>query len=239
MNNLTPQQRQLLMMQQSQQRMNSGNAGSSPMNADMYGQMQQQQQHQQQQRMSQAGSPVNAGSPTMPSSFGNDSNAFPALRSNSIPGIARSTRSPSDGAASPMSPMVGRGQPDMRRMVSNGGMPNGFNAQMPNWQQQQQKNQQQQAMAMNMQAQNFGGMQSPVAPNSNFGAGQNWGGGNQYPMSAPSPSGSVGGYGLEHAQTPRQSSATPAPQMHSNSQAGSPPAQQMSPQDFDVFNWAQ
>lgn len=130
----------------------------------------------------------------------------------------------------------------MRRMVSGNGMPNGFSQQqMQSWQQQQQQKSQQQSMAMNMQAPNFGGMQSPVVgssisgsgSNSNFGAGQNWGGGNQYPMSAPSP-GSVGGYGLEHAQTPRQSSSTPAPQMHGNSQAGSPPAQ-----EFEMFNWSQ
>lgn len=233
-NSLTPQQRQLLMMQHQQQQMRpggggNGNNGASPtINAEMYGQMQQAQERAQQ-RMSQAGSPANAGSSPM-SGF-NDGNAFPALRSNqAISDIARSTRSPSDGAASPMSPHVGRIQPDMRRMVSGGmpgGMPTGFNQQMPNW---QQKNQQQQSMPMTMQAPNYGVQPSAPGSNSYGGAGQNWGA-NQYPMTVPSP-GSAGGYQPERTRTPRQSSSTPGPQMQPQSQANSPPVQP----EFE-FNW--
>lgn len=242
MNNLTPQQRQLLMIQHQQQQMRaSGSGNPAMMNPDAYAMVQERSRQEQQQRMSQANSPTNAGSPPMSSSFGNDTNPFPALRSNSaIPGIARSTRSPSDGALSPMSPQMPRGPTqDMRRMMNSsmsGGMGqmSGFNQQMPNWQQKNQLGQQlQQSVPMGhlQQAPNYG--VQPGAGGNSFGgspvSNHNWGT-NQYPM-ASSPN--SGGY-PDQTMIPRQSSSTPAPQMQ-----GSPTAQQTSPNEFDLFNWSQ
>jgi hypothetical protein len=247
-NNLTHQQRQLLMMQhqqqqnqQQQQQMRTGGGGNPVMmSAEAYTMAQERSRQEQHQRLSQANSPTNAGSP---SSFSNDTNSFPVLRSNStIPGIARSTRSPSDGAPSPMSPQLPRGvAQDMRRMVNpsmGGGMGTmaGFSPQMPNWQQKNQLGQQQQqSMPMgHLQPQNYG-MQSGMGSGNSFGglvSNQNWGS-NPYPM-APSPT--SGGYQqLDQMMIPRQSSSTPAPQMQP--QSISPPIHHTSPNEFEMFNW--
>jgi hypothetical protein len=235
MNNLTNQQR-LMMMQHQQQQMRAGGSGNpAMMNSDAYAMVQERARQEQQQRMSQANSPTNAGSPPMSSSFGSDTNNFPALRSNStIPGIARSTRSPSDGAPSPMSPQIPRGPTqDMRRMMDpsmgRGGMGQmpGFNQQMPNWQQKNQLGQQQQSMSMGqLQPTNYG-LPQGTGGNS-FGGGQNWGT-NQYPM-ASSPN--SGGVYQDQSMISRQSSSTPAPQMQ-----GSPPPQQTLQNEFEMFNW--
>jgi hypothetical protein len=245
--NVTPQQRQLLMMQQQQQQHQqmraSGSGNPAMMNSEAYAMAQERSRQEQQQRMSQAHSPPNNSSPPMSSSFGNDAILFPALRSNStIPGIARSTRSPSDGAPSPMSPQMSRGSSqDMRRMMNpnmgasmGGGMGQmpGFNQQMPNWQPKNQLGQQQQSIPIgNLQMPNFG--VQPGAANS-FASGltsnQNWGV-NQYPM-ASSPN--SGGYLLEPSMPARQSSSTPAPQMQSH---GSPPIPQILPNEFEMFSW--
>ncbi|KIM83981.1 hypothetical protein PILCRDRAFT_421619 [Piloderma croceum F 1598] len=218
-----------------QQQMRAGGSGNpAMMNPDAYAMVQERARQEQQQRMSQANSPANAGSPPMSSSFGNDTNNFPALRSNStIPGIARSTRSPSDGAPSPMSPQMPRGTQDMRRMMDpsmgRGGMGQipGFNQQMPNWQQKNQLGQQQQSMSMGqLQPTNYG-LPQGTGGNS-FGGGQNWGT-NQYPM-ASSPN--SGGVYQDQTMISRQSSSTPAPQMQ-----GSPPPQQTLQNEFEMFNW--
>jgi hypothetical protein len=234
MNLNNPQQRQLFMLQQQQQqhmRTASGGANSTMMNPDQYA-MTQERFRQEQLRMSQAGSPTNASSPQM-SAAGSDGQSFPALRSNStLPGIARSTRSPSDGALTPMSPQIPRGSlQDMRRMANSsmggqmGGQMPGFNQQMPNW---QQKNQQQQSMPMaHLQPPNYGVQPSVVAGNSygNAAGNQSWPG--QYP--------NPGGYQLEQT---RQSSSTPAPQQQQmQSSVNSPPAQQPLASELEIFNW--
>jgi hypothetical protein len=249
--NATPQQRQLFMLQHQQQqqqqqqqhmRTASGNANPPMMTSEQYA-MAQERLRQEQQRMSQAASPTNAGSPPM-SASGSDGNTFPVLRSNAtLPGISRSTLSPSDGAPTPMSPQMPRGSmpmQDMRRIANptmgggmggqmmSGQMP-GFNQQMGNW---QQKNQQQQSMPMaHLQPPNYG-VQPFVAGGNSYGSAapnQTWSG--QYSL-APSPN--SGGY--QQLEQTRQSSSTPAPQqlqIHSNS----PPAQHTSPSDLEIFNW--
>ncbi|KAF5371942.1 hypothetical protein D9615_008087 [Tricholomella constricta] len=145
-NNLSPHQRQQLILMQQQSRFGGGGGGGAQnpmlMNAQQqqqqqqHQQQQQQQQHsyvqeqqwmrEQQQRMAQAQAQAQqAGSPTIPGSPMHGDGGFPALRSNassSIPGIARSTRSPSDGAASPMTPRVptrgsSLGQEDYQRLM--------------------------------------------------------------------------------------------------------------------------
>jgi len=115
------------------------------------------------------------------------------------------------------------------------GQMSGFNQQqMPNWQQKNQMGQQQQSVPMShLQPQNYGGQ--PGGGNS-FGnnpmSNQNWGV-NQYPMvSSPN----SGGYQLDQTMTPRQSSLTPAPQLQP--QGNSPPTQQPSLNEFELFNWA-
>lgn len=225
--------------------MRAGGSGNPAMiNAETYAMAQERLRQEQHQRLSQANSPTNAGSPPMSSPFSNDANSFPVLRSNSaIPGIARSTRSPSDGATSPMSPQISRGpSQDMRRMMNpnmGGGMGQmqGFNSQMSNWQQKNQLGQlQPMPMPMPMghlQPPNYG--LQPSASGNSFGGGltsnQNWGS-NPYPM-VPSPS--SGGYQPEQMMISRQSSSTPAPQMQP--QSNSPPIQQTSLNEFEMFNW--
>jgi hypothetical protein len=93
------QQRQLMLMQQ-QMRNTNGNMNAVPnmMNSQQYAYVMAQ-------RMAQAGpSQPNSGVGGSPMSAPTG-DQFPALRSNStIPGIARSARSPSDGLHSPMTP---------------------------------------------------------------------------------------------------------------------------------------
>jgi hypothetical protein len=114
MNNLTPHQRQQLMLMQQQQQQpsrfggnnappNSSMMSMNPMTMNLNPQQAAAFAAQHQQRMAHAGSPTHA-SPGIDGGQG-----FPILRSNStIPGIARSTRSPSESAPSPMTP---RGPP--------------------------------------------------------------------------------------------------------------------------------
>jgi hypothetical protein len=260
-NNLTPQQRQFLM----QQSRGGGGGNSNPpmmMNPQQaaYAQHQQQQmhherlrqEHQQRLQSQHAGSPTHGSPMPLP---GNDS--FPALRSNpAISGIARSTRSPSDSAPSPMTPRAptrgpSLGQDDYQRGLMQQAQSRAmavqspaFNQhiQAPTWQQNQQQ-QQQQAMQMGhgqgtsfgmtspgstgLSVSPYGGAPSP--PNS-----QNWAQGGAYPF-APSPGQS------DHAQTPRHMSATPVPQQQQllQPQTTSPPAEAFGASDFDIFNWAQ
>ena len=228
-----PQDRQRLMVMQQQQQQqqqlhqrNQGGGGGNNqnpgfMNNDQYALAQERFRQEQQQRMSQGSS--NAGSP--PGGLMND---FPVLRSNtSIPGIARSTRSPSDGASSPQ--MQRNFQPDMRRLMAAnmagnaggmGGQMPGQNPPLPNWQLKNQQAQQHQPMSM-------GQFQHPSG-NQYGGGGQ---GQNQWSgFLAPSPN--SGGFQPERSGTPRQASQTPTPQQQI--QAHSPPAQGG---EFDLFNW--
>ena len=238
--NLTPHQRQFVLQQQQQQQLMravNGYMSSSGMNPQQVAIAQERMRQEQQQRLAQrAGSPAHVSSPASA-----DSNHFPVLRSNTIPGIARSTRSPSDGAPSPMTPRAptrgpSMGHEDYQRMMqaqqqqqgaaaaalSMGGQ-NTFNPQSQNWQQQQQHQQQQQQLSQAMQLNHAYGM----SPQMTFGgtpppnASQNWGQPQHYPFS-PSP-------GAQHpSDRPQSASSTPA----------QVPLQMQTDQvDFDLFNW--
>jgi hypothetical protein len=270
------QQRQLLLMQQQQQRVANGMGGgagqfNSPhgsMNPMMMNQQQQQQQQQlafqrQQQQQGQGQGPMNSSSPThpgspmVPSDFSGPSGGGPPMRSSStIPGIARRTRSPSDGAPSPLMPRgmpttrVGSiGQEEYQRMMlqqQHGQAVRAMSSQSPTF------NQHQQMMAgggggsSNWPQQGGGsnyGMSSSSDNPSGFGTGggpgvpsptnngQSWNTATQggYPF-APSPSAS------DHV---RNMSATPAPQQQQNQGTthDSPPADQNITGEFDLFNW--
>ncbi|KAJ7590725.1 hypothetical protein C8J56DRAFT_1134341 [Mycena floridula] len=235
------QQRQLMLLQQQQNRSNIGAMNPAAMNPAMMNPQQQQmflqQERMRQQQQQQGGSPHVASS-MLP---GNDN--FPALRSNAtIPGIARSTRSPPDNIPSPMTSRMptrasSMGQEDYQRM-------------MMQQQQQQQQQQQSRPMSSSGQGPSFGqqpmpgtnwGMQQPVQ-NQGFGmarppsAGQvggsyggapsppnqNWSqrGSGTYPFS-PSPN---------HQGDQRHMSGTPGPQMQSID---------MNANEFDPFSWSQ
>lgn len=263
MNNLTPHQRQLLLMQQS--RGGGGNSNSMMMTPQQQAYYAQQQQQQQQERMrqdqhqqrlalsqaQQAHSPTHAGSPmSLPGDHGN---AFPALRSNStIPGIARSTRSPSDSAPSPMTPRAPTRGPSMSQedysrallqaqQTQANRLLTAHNQMQQQQQQQQQSNWQHQQQQQAMQMSHGQGSSYGMSPPGSAGMGsyggnapspsnsQNWSQG-AYPF-APSPGAHQSDRG--GAQTPRHLSATPAPQQHQQ-QNTSPPTDQS---DFDLFNW--
>lgn len=96
------QQRQLMLMQQQQQQMRNTNG-----NVNAVPNMMNSQQHAyaMAQRMAQAGPSQPGGGVSGSPMSAPAGDQFPALRSNStIPGIARSARSPSDGVHSPMTP---------------------------------------------------------------------------------------------------------------------------------------
>jgi len=277
MGNMTSQQqqRQLLLMQQQQRAANGMGGGQfnvppGSMGAMMMNQQQQQQlafqRQQQQQQQGQGQGPMNSststhpGSPMVPSDFapssGSGGGGGPPMRSNSaIPGIARSTRSPSDGAPSPLMPRgmptrVGSiGQEEYQRMMlqqQHGQAVRAMASQSPAFNQHQQmmaaggggasSNWSQQGgpnygMSPSDNASGFGGGggPGPGAP-SPTNHGQSWStathGG--YPF-APSPSAS------DHV---RNMSATPAPQQQNQATThDSPPTDQMIPSDFDLFNW--
>lgn len=275
MNNLNPQQRHMLLMQQQQhqQRNNSaggggggGSQGGMNMNNPQMNMnpMQMNQvnvnpqlaafQEQQRIRMAQermalagAGNPAGGISPTSP-----DPGAF---RSKStIPGIARSARSPTDASTS-ISPVhnqsqtsrggnMGMTQEDYQRMMmqQQQGQARAM-AQSPafgqqGWgQQQQQQQQQERQQQLQLQQQQQFGMSppgsavgAPSPPNS-----QNWNGA-QYPFSSSSPIGGGGG-GLGEMQQIRHLSATPAPQQQQRQmtpQNTSPPTTE---NEADWFNW--
>ncbi|KAK7696463.1 hypothetical protein QCA50_001120 [Cerrena zonata] len=101
---LPPQQRQLWLMQQQQQLMRSASQGQ--MNNQMMAQ----------QRMGQPGPSAQGGMGMGMNPM--DPNAIPALRSNpAMPGIARSTRTPSDHAPSPLTPQLGQSPQDYQRAM--------------------------------------------------------------------------------------------------------------------------
>ncbi|TFK74373.1 hypothetical protein BDN72DRAFT_955719 [Pluteus cervinus] len=244
MNNMSQQQRQLYLMQQ------QARAGNNVNPAMMMSPQQQMAYAAQQQRLAQQGAtPSHPGSP-MP---GNDN--FPALRSNAtIPGIARSTRSPSDSAPSPMTPRTPNRGPSMnqedyqRMMMQNQarGLAGSQNAAMMQQQQQQQQQQQmgggnwgqpgQSHQGLANQGGNFsmpsGNVGSPyVGATSPLSNGQNaWL--QQYPFSQTTS-------GVVHQADLMQ--GNPSVQQQSSMQSQNPsPQGDILPTDFDLFqNWAQ
>ncbi|KAH7924818.1 hypothetical protein BV22DRAFT_480129 [Leucogyrophana mollusca] len=244
-------QRQMLLMQQ----MRGANG-----NVNAPGMMTPQQVAFMQQRMAQGASSQHGGSPM--SAPGNDS--FPALRSNStIPGIARSGRSPSDGVHSPMTPRTPsrlsqqpqqQMQPDdyqrammqhaQATMMGGGGgnqqqQPMGYNPQLqpnPNWQQ----NGQHAGQMGHGQVNGFG-----MGPSGNAGAANAFG-------VAPSPSNQgwpqqqqqqAGAHGYPYGSSmgqrhPSEQARTP------RNMSGTPVPQNISPTgdnpsngDYDLLNW--
>jgi len=257
-------QRQIMLMQQQRQVSNmgmgmapgggptgmnpgagGGGAGMGGMSAGNVSMMLNQQIVQERMRQQQmqaqggmgAGSPTHANSPmgSDPSGFSGPS-AGPSMRSGSaIPGIARSTRSPSDSSGpSPMTARGGMHQPtrqeDYQRMLmqqQQGQAMRTMASQSPAFNQQIMNAAQQQMLAQ--QGGNFGMSPPPTAP-SPTNSQQNWG--------TPAQSNSGGGYPF--GQSPagsdtRHLSATPAPQQASH--ITPPPTDHMMPSDFDMFNW--
>ena len=231
MNNLSSHQRQLMMMQQQQQQQPQQSSrfpgNSAPPNQPMMNMnpmssmnlnMNQQQgpvfaAQQQQQRMVHAGSPTHA-------SPGTDGQGFPVLRSNStIPGIARSTRSPSEGAPSPMTPRgpPARGsshsQEEYQRMMiqqqqAQAQAVRGMSSPVYNHQHQQQQQQQQQQHGQWPQNQGQNQNQNQQVMQMNMGMGQQ----GTYGMSPPGSAGgghygggSGGGVGGSSAPSPSNS----------------------------------
>ncbi|KAI6128380.1 hypothetical protein EDD16DRAFT_126793 [Pisolithus croceorrhizus] len=269
------QQRQLMLMQQQQQQqqqqqmrnmngnlntsggvsaagmMNSQQHGTYGMNPRMMGQLGASSQQQQPQSPQPPGA-AGGGSPMVPT---NDT--FPALRSNStIPGIARSTRSPSDGVHSPMTPRA-------PSRLSHQQTPNEYQAML----QQQQHAQ----AAFNQGAAWPQGAQTPMGQVNGYAMGGSMnapnGIGGAFFSGSPSPSNQgwqqggggmagVGGYGYGYGQStmgggqrppdqvrPRMGGGTPTPQASGGS-APSSATQNMSPigpdvtgnVDYDIFN---
>lgn len=246
---LSPQQRQLWLMQR---QMHGGN--TSMVNPQQLFAAQEQMRREQQ-RLAQVQMAQNAGS-SMPTSM--DASQFAALRSNpAVPGIARSTRTPSDSAPSPgvSQRISGHTPEDLQRaamLMQHQAQQRGMNSQMQqnagfsqmNW---PQTNQAQMAQMNNGQGSygmsppnsagathgGFGGMSGVPSPQTN--AQNQWQqnvGNNQFPFVAPS---SGGQHLSEPVMTPRQASATPVPHQMQNS----PQPDQGGLNDFDIFNWGQ
>lgn len=265
-NNLTPQQRQVLMQHQQRNSSGGGGGGSqggmnmnisnnpqmniNPMqmnhvNANPHLAAFQEQQRirmaQERMALAGAGNAVGGISPTSP-----DPGAF---RSNStIPGIARSARSPTDASTS-ISPVhsqtqTSRGggnmmtQEDYQRMMmqQQQGQAVRAMAQSPafgqqGWGQQQQQQQERQQQ----QQQQFGmsppgsAVGAPSPPNS-----QNWNGA-QYPFSSSSPVG--GGGGLGEMQQLRHLSATPVSQQQRQTTPQNMTSPPTTENETDWFNW--
>ena len=268
------QQRQLLLMQQQQRAANGmgggGGAGQfnvppGSMNPMMMNQQQQQQQQQQQlafqrqqQQQAQGQGPMNSSSPTHPSSpmvpdFSGPSGGPPMRSGSAIPGIARRTRSPSDGAPSPLMPRgmptrVGSiGQEEYQRMMlqqQHGQAVRAMSSQSPtfnqhqqmmaggggggssNWSQQGGSSNYGMSSADNTSGFGTGGGPGIPSPTNN---GQSWNTATQggYPF-APSPA-------SDHV---RNMSATPAPQQQNQGAThDSPSVEQNITSEFDLFNW--
>jgi hypothetical protein len=240
--NMNPQQRQLLLLQQQQMMRGSNAPNGSMMNPSMFNAAQQQ-------RMT--GSSPHIGSPMLGSTP--DQGNFPSpLRSNpGVPGIARSTRTPSDHVPSPMTPQLSRSASQMddlqramaqqRNMGQGGGMmqlsAGNMNAAWP------------QAQVSHMQPNPglFGATSPPgsasgyggIAGSPSIGGQQQWSpnGGGSFPFNVGSPSAAPD---IPSAGS-RQTSATPAPhqqpQMPQNSPM--PGGDQTGLNDFDLFDWGQ
>jgi hypothetical protein len=217
------QQRQMMMMQQ--QMRNTGN-----MNAPNI--MNQQQAYAMQQRMPQGGPSQVGGSPM--SAPANDT--FPALRSNStIPGIARSGRSPSESVHSPMTPRAPSrlsSQPPMQpedyqramsQQAQQGMMGTPQNSgsfhpqiQYHQWQNgQQQQQQQQQQLSLGGQMNGYGMSPQGISP-----SGPNW----QQQQG-------MNGYYPQGNQRPQNMSGA------SMQQNISPVGDTTGVGEYDIFNW--
>ena len=261
------QQRQLLLMQQQRAANGMGGGGGQfnvppgSMNAMMMNPQQQQlafQRQQQQQGQGQGpmnlSSPTHPGSPMVPSDFsGPSGGGGPPMRSNSaIPGIARRTRSPSDGAPSPLMPRgmptrVGSmGQEEYQRMMlqqQHGQAVRAMSSQSPAF------NQHQQMMAGG----GGGGSSWSQQGGSNYGMSPSdnapgFGGGGGLGVPSPTNNGqswnTVAQGGYPFAPSPsagdqvRNMSATPAPpQQNQGTTHDSPSADQNITGEFDLFNW--
>ena len=238
------------------------NGPPGSMNPMMMNQQQQQQQlafQRQQQQQGQGQGPMNSSSPThptspmVPSDLSGPSGGPPMRSSSAIPGIARRTRSPSDGAPSPLMPRgmptrVGSiGQEEYQRMMlqqQHGQAVRAMSSQSPTFNQHQQmmaggggggsSNWSQQgggsnygmSSADNTSGFGTGGGPGLPSPTNN---GQSWNTATQggYPF-APSPA-------SDHV---RNMSATPAPQQQNQGTAhDSPTGDQNLTSEFDLFNW--
>ena len=239
---MTSQQRQFLFLHH-QQLMRGGNAQNAMMNQQMFNATQQQ-------RMS--GSSPHIGSPMLGGAA--DGANFPAaLRSNpGVPGIARSARTPSDHAASPMTPQLSqRGSVDdfqrammqqaQRNIAQGSGMNQlsmgNINAGWP----QSQSNQMQPNQG------SYGSM-SPPGSASGFGGtsggSPSIGGQSQWSPNAsafPFNTGSPGMNPSVDAMAPgsRQASSTPVPHQQMSQNSPLPGGDQTSMNDFDIFDWGQ
>ncbi|KDQ64148.1 hypothetical protein JAAARDRAFT_27768 [Jaapia argillacea MUCL 33604] len=210
-------------------------------------------------RQGQASSPPHSADGRSPMLGAGESQSFPALRSNpsTMPGIARSNRSPSDNAQSPMTPRVPMRVPSAQQMhAQQSQSQDEYHRALLEGQQQaaarsgyinpQQLGQagwpQQMAMAIN-QSHGQGQVQSHqgsygMSPPGSAGPGgpsptginpsQTWSqNANHYPY-AGSPSASAQ---QGRAPTPvRGASSTPVPH-------GSPSGEQSGQESFDLFNW--
>ncbi|KIP09807.1 hypothetical protein PHLGIDRAFT_125957 [Phlebiopsis gigantea 11061_1 CR5-6] len=237
--NMTPQQRQLFLLQQQQQMMRGGNPANPMMNQQVFNPAQQQ-------RM--PGSSPHIGSPMLGGSP--DGANFPAaLRSNpGVPGIARSARTPSDHAPSPITPQLSqRGSTSMddfqrsmmqqaQRNIAQGGGMNQLAMGNAGWAQSQQN-------PMTPNQASFGAM-SPPGSATGYGGSPSIGGQQQWSPNANASfqfnTGSPLGNPSADLMAPgsRQASATPAPQqMAQNSPL--PGGDQTGMNDFDLFDWGQ
>ncbi|TFK56216.1 hypothetical protein OE88DRAFT_721083 [Heliocybe sulcata] len=275
LNNLSPQQRQFLLMQQQARGSGGQNINPSMMNPQQYAQLRQQLQqqhaHQQQQMQGQAGSPPHSagiGSPMVGPSHGAEGGMHPslnALRSNSgaIPGIARSTRSPSDSGQSPMTPRVPMRAPSAQQMHAQAPSQDDYHRAMMqaqqaasarsgyvnpqqlagggggNWQQQMGMGMAQGQGSYNM-SQGHGGSQGGAMSMGDQSQGWSQGGAN-YPYNVGSPA--VGGQPSMHQGDPshsRATSSTPIPMSASHQyqhQQNNPQSGGQPGDNFDIFNW--
>lgn len=243
MNQQQQQQRQLMLMQQ-QMRNNGVN-----MNAPNL--MNQQQAYAMQQRMPQGGPSQVGGSPM--SAPANDT--FPALRSNStIPGIARSGRSPSESVHSPMTPrapsrlssqppmqpedyqraMSQQAQQSMMNAPQNSGS---FHPQMQyhQWQngQQQQQQQHQQQHQQQQQQLSLGGQMNGfgMSPQGGSAAGNSSFGGSISPSGPNWQQQGMNGFYPQANQRPQNMSGA------SMQQNISPVGDTTGVGEYDIFNW--
>jgi len=242
LNAMANNQRQLFMMQQMRAAGGSGNAGMNPQTVPSPERIRQDQP-----RMS-PGSP----SSQLPMGVGMDGNAFPMMRSNStVPGIARSARSPTDHTGL-QGRVVSNNQEDMQRAFlaqqqrnmnmmaaaqGNAGFVNpqqilgGGNS--GNWQQQagggmgvmgqQQQQQQPQQHQSPTQPHNFGML--PTQQTANFG-----------PPMIPQQSWNAGGGSMQYSFPTAPSPGGTVPQQ----QQMSPQSTMMDPSvmgDFDFSSW--
>ncbi|KAI0699832.1 hypothetical protein BC835DRAFT_1412405 [Cytidiella melzeri] len=228
LHNLTSHQKQQLLMMQQQQMMRGGNANPNILNShQLLGTMQQQQR-----MMQQASSPSQMGSPMLGGST-DGTNYPPSLRSNpTVPGIARSSRTPSDHTQSPMTPQSAQmgGQRGMNQL-SQGGMGQMGGNMNQSWSGNQQNSQMGQSQSYGIsRPDSAGGFGIPgngaLALNN-----QQWNQSGQ--MMFP---GGMGNQQLSDGSS-RQTSSTPGPQQQL--QQNSPMGNGTGLNEFDIFNWSQ